>query len=56
MNVLDLCLVLDEDLSANMKIDHELHDYGIVPSSTNVQFIEELRRRGSGKARLHVRM
>ena len=54
VNVLDLCVVLDEDYSLDMQ--HELSDYGIVPNSANMGFVDRWRRKGSGKSRLHVRM
>ena len=31
-------------------------DYGIVPDSRAVEYVENIRRKGNGKARVHVRM
>ena len=52
--MLDLCVVLDEEY--DLDVQHELSDYGIVPASANVNYVDKWRRRGSGKSRLHVRM
>jgi hypothetical protein len=33
-----------------------VQDYGIVPDSRAVEYVENIRRKGNGKARMHVRM
>jgi len=57
VDVMTLCLALElkEKGSESSELAN-LEDYGIVPANENVEYVEELRRRGTGKARLHVGM